>query len=493
MKISFSKFACAVFVFMMVAAIGLPAQTLTTLFDFNLVNGAGSTSTLIQGTDGSLYGTTVFGGNRSPNCQSDCGTIFKITLGGTLTTLYNFDDTNGENPVSGLTQGADGNFYGVANRGGLDCFSVTCGTAFSITPAGTFTILHNFCLQVTCPDGEAPRGTPVQASDGNLYGATQFGGGNLNACNDGFGCGTLYKMTTSGALTTLYIFCSQPGCVDGDTPFGALIQASDGNLYGTTLSGGANNNGTIFKVTTTGVLKTLYSFSGPSDGENPMDGLVQGSDGNFYGTTANGGIAGGGTVFQFSRGGVLTTLHSFEDVDGTNPSGGLVQATDGYFYGTTPANGSAGGGTLFRINSAGTFTVLHSFCSPNCSSGQAPQGGLVQDTNGVFYGMTPLGGSRSLPCQTIACGTIFRLSVGLAPFVETKPTRGAIGTGIVILGSSLTGATGVTFDGIPAIFTVISDSEISAFVPAGAATGRVAVTTPGGTLTSNSVFRVTGD
>ena len=178
-------------------------------------------------------------------------------------------------------------------------------------------------------------------------------------------------MTPRGTLTTLYSFCTQPGCADGDRPNGGLVQAPDGNFYGTTYSGGANNNsGTVFKITPGGTLTTLYNFcSQPncSDGESPFVGLVQGSDGNFYGTTGGGGVNGYGTVFRITTGGTLTTIYSFDGFNGLRTDTGLVQAADGNFYGTTltggnPYNcGGQGCGTVFKITPAGKFTTLYIF------------------------------------------------------------------------------------------------------------------------------------
>ena len=173
--------------------------------------------------------------------------------------------------------------------------------------------------------------------------------------------------------------------------------------------------------------------------------------------------------------------------DGADPTAGLIQATDGNFYGTTLRWGANGAGTVFEITPAGELTTLYSFCSlSNCSDGQSPAAGLIQDTNGTFYGTTESGGVISC-----GCGTVFSLSVGLGPFVETQTTSGKVGAAVKILGTDLMGPAGVTFNGTPAAITFISPSEISTTVPAGAATGKVQVTTPGGTLLSNIAFRIT--
>jgi uncharacterized repeat protein (TIGR03803 family) len=456
----------------------LPAQTFTTLYLFG--GGGNPDAGLVQGTDGNLYGVTAGGPGKGD------GMIFKITPSGTFTTLH----SGGGEYGGALIQGTDGNFYGTVLQDQGGTFS--SGTVFKITPSGTLTTLYNFGQLPT--SGRLPNGGLVQASDGNFYGTTLQGGTN--------GHGTLFKITPSGTLTTLYNFCSQSGCADGQFP-GALVQGTDGNLYGTTGAGGAaacsGGCGTIFKITTTGTLTTLHSFD-LTDGVDPDGGLIQGTDGNFYGTTYAGGannnsncrVGTCGTVFKITPAGTLATLHSFDYTDGANPIAGLIQATDGNFYGTTGGGGNCtnfggGCGTVFKITATGTLTTLHSF---DKTDGAFPTGRLVQDTNGTFYGTTFQGGNIVYHYCSGSCGTIFSLSVGLGPFVETQPASGAVGAAVNILGTSLTGATSVTFNGTAAKFTVVSSSEITTAVPAGATTGAVKVVTPSGTLSSNVSFKV---
>jgi uncharacterized repeat protein (TIGR03803 family) len=237
---------------------------------------------------------------------------------------------------------------------------------------------------------------------------------------------------------------------------------------------------------------TLYSFCSQAecaDGDAPAAGLVQATNGNFYGTTYYGGAHGDGTVFEITVGGKLTTLYSFcskaECTDGTAPEAGLLQATNGNFYGTTSDYGTVyGDGTVFEITAGGELTTLYSFCSKaECTDGTAPEAGLLQATNGNLYGTTEAGGAHGY-------GTVFSLAVGLGPFVKTLPPSGNVGMAVIILGNDLTGATHVTFNGTPATFTVVSSSEIKTTVPRGATTGPVKVTTPIRTLTSNVNFRV---
>jgi uncharacterized repeat protein (TIGR03803 family) len=354
---------------------------------------------------------------------------------------------------------------------------------FKITPNGTLTTLYSFCSQSNCTDGEYPYAGLVQATNGDLYGTTSGGGA--------YGPGTVFKITPSGTLTTLYSFCPHSGCTDGTDPLAGLVQASNGDLYGTTLGGGANGNlGTVFKITPSGTLTTLHSFcSGQcTDGFYPEAGLIQATNGDLYGTT-NQGIFSDGAIFRITPGGTLTTVYGFCSqsgcTDGRSPEAGLIQATDGSFYGTTGGGGANDYGSVFRITPSGTLTTLYSFCSQSgCVDGENPSAGLVQGTNGDFYGTTYGGGANG-------DGTVFSLSVGLGPFVKTLPTSGKVGAAVKILGTALTGATSVSFNGTAVTFNVNpSGSAISTTVPAGATTGKVQVVTPGGTLSSNVNFRV---
>jgi uncharacterized repeat protein (TIGR03803 family) len=391
------------------------AQTLTTLVSFNNLNGFEPVTPVVQGFDGNLYGTTQTGGNLETCGGSGCGTIFTVTPTGTLTTLVEFNGSDGEAPTA-LVQGSDGDLYGTtfcstsSIHRTLSTITATTlcdgpGSVFKISSSGGLAMLNLF----SGPDGSAPNGGFVQGNDGNFYGTAEAGGTNDD--------GTVFKITPGGMLTTLYSF-SGP---DGQGPIG-LIQGSDGNFYGTTFDGGANSQGTIYKITPSGVLTTLYSFAGP-DGAQPT-GLVQGTDGNFYGTTLNGGTgncnpATCGTVFQVTPQGALTVLHNFNFSDGQGPNA-VVQATDGNFYGTTRLGGQGGYGTAFRITPTGSLTTLHSFCTEsNCSDGGSPFSGLTQGASGLLYGTTGLGGN-------FGYGTVFSLS-GVSPspsqFVPSAPCR----------------------------------------------------------------------
>jgi len=463
------------------------AQTFNTLHSFSSTDGAQPINTLVQATDGNIYGAVVVGGANGG------GTIFKITPTGALTTLYNFCSesgcTDGSQPQTRLVQAVNGDFYGVAYSGGAH----GAGTIFKITPSGTLTTLYSFCsryiINVGCTDGQGPNAL-LQATNGKFYGGTYAGGAN--------GYGTVFEVTPSGRLTTLYGFCSQANCSDGANPTTGMIQATNGNIYGTTYwggRGGFSGNGTIFEITPSGTHTTLYSFcsqSNCSDGAHPNAGVVQATSGDLYGTTYGGGANNvGGTVFTIAPGGTLSTLYRFcsktDCPDGSNPYATVIQATDGNFYGATGSGGAHGGGAAFKITPSGKLTALRSFCAQSgCTDGETPWfGELLQDTNGEIYGTTYYGGTSGA-CSG-GCGRIFSLSVGLGPFVETQPASGKVGAAVNILGTNLTGTTSVTFNGTVAVFDVVSSSLITTTVPTGATTGRVEVTTPSGTLTS-SVF-----
>jgi uncharacterized repeat protein (TIGR03803 family) len=378
-----------------------------------------------------------------------------------------------------VVQARDGNFYGTTEGGGANL----AGTVFKITPAGKLTTLYSFCAQTNCTDGTYPYAGLAQGTDGNFYGTTLGGGGN-NSCSGG--CGTVFKITPAGTLTTLHIFTDSP---DGALPYAGMVRGTDGNFYGTTLNGGGYGFGTVFKISAEGNLTTLYSFGG-HDGTYPYAGLIQAADGKFYGTTSSGGEninCDCGTVYRITSAGKLTTMHSFDKTDGYLPEARLVQATDGNFYGTTAYGGANNpGGTLFEITSEGKLTTLHSF---NVADGTFVNAGMAQATTGIFYGTTSQGGSSS-KCFD-GCGTFYSLSGGLGPFVETNPTSGKVGEAVIVLGNNLNGTTSVAFNGTAASFTVVSNTEVKTTVPVGATTGFVKVTTPKRTLKSNVVFRVT--
>jgi uncharacterized repeat protein (TIGR03803 family) len=427
-RLSLARMTCVLVVICMVV-ITSAAQTLTTLHSFAgyPTDGSRPGAALIQGRDGYFYGVTADGGANTcllDYTNNSCGTVFKITKAGTLTILYSFcSQTNcsdGSVPLV-LVEATDGNFYGVTYAGANSSCIGGCGTIFRITPRGALTTLYTFCSQTNCADGTKPTSL-IQAGNGKLYGTTWEGGANY--------WGTVFEITPEGKLTTLYSFCSQMSdglCTDGSRPEG-LMQAADGNLYGTTTYGGTvdcygGGCGTIFKITPRGTLITLYSFCTQAnclDGSSPDASLIQARDGKLYGTTTEGGANNWGTVFQFTPTGRVTTLYSFCSqtycTDGAAPAANLVQATDGDFYGTASFGGNfadncgVGCGTIFKITPLGALTTLYTFCSQaNCSDGAVPFGALIQSRDGELYGTAYQGGSSS-HCLG-GCGTVFSLAV----------------------------------------------------------------------------------
>jgi uncharacterized repeat protein (TIGR03803 family) len=392
---------------------------------------------LIQGSDGNFYGTTSGAGK---GFGSSNGTVFKITPSGALTTLYSFcsqpNCTDGAHPEASLIQGSDGSFYGTTQYGGANVGGGANplwtnpgginpgGTVFKITPSGTLTTLYSFCSQANCTDGQWPMAGVIKGSDGNFYGTTGYGGAH------GYKYGTVFKLTPSGTLTTLYSFCSQADCTDGASPNG-VIKGGDGNFYGTTTDGGANRHGgTVFKLTPSGALTTLYSFCSDADctdGASP-NGVIEGGEGNFYGTTSDGGAnRTGGTVFKLTPSGTLTTLYSFSgEADDTASPNGVIKGSDGNLYGSTAGGPGNEASTVFKLTLSGTLTTLYSFCSQKgtctCPDGDAPSD-LIQGSDGNFYGTTSVGGANGYEYEGGAkgYGTVFKVGASL-PMPTNTPT-----------------------------------------------------------------------
>jgi uncharacterized repeat protein (TIGR03803 family) len=467
---------------------------------------------LIQGADGNYYTTTYTGGSGacfggSQGAIPGCGAVVKITPAGVLSVVYSFpyDSANstapeGLYPAAGLLQAPDGNFYGVASLGGIGetCSTGTfgCGTIFKLTPSGTLTVLHSFCGGNGCgslaTDGATPLGRLAIGPDGNLYGTTQTGGVYEGLYNSG----TIFRVSLSGAYQLLHIFSGANGTGDGENPAAGLTLASDGNFYGTTQYGGTSGFGTIFKMSLAGTVIVLQSFAQfDSDGAEPQGALIQASDGNLYGTCYSGGVNGWGTVFSISTSGVFKKLYDFTEATGNVgylPKAGVIQASDGNLYGTTWDGGDFAAGAIYQLTLAGVPTLEASF-DPNGPSGYYPVGALVQGNDGNLYVTAPYGGganSSGVPDQGVI--DVFSVSLplpkpGILGFV---PSSGKVGATVTIGLGPYVGATEVSFNGTTAKFKVPGSEFITATVPAGATTGPISVTTPGGTTKSKEKFTV---
>lgn len=437
------------------------AQTYTDLHDFNCATegcGPTYTSLLAQGRDGNLYGTASGGGTYG------YGTVFKITPKGTVTTLHNFDGTDGYYPVGGLVLGADGNFYGTAEFG-LN----NDGTLFRVTPSGVFTVLHTFAGGLT--DGSLPMTAPTLANDGDYYGVTEF--------NEGTNTGISYKYSASSGYTILSTFSNN---VPGAAFFAPLIQGIDGKFYSTTYDGGTNGSGTVYSLSTTGAVNVIYNFDTIHGGWGYAP-VVQDSEGNLYGTEAQGGTLGGGVVFGVATKGNLKTLYNFTnycggEAYGCEPCGGLVLGSDGNLYGSTYRGGLNNDGVFFKITRAGVYTQLATL---NGADGAGLVGTPMQHTNGTIYGLASTGGAYG-------GGVLYSLNVGLKPFVSLLFSSGTVGTSVGILGQGFGSVQSISFNGTAAKFKVVSNNYLVAMIPNGATSGFVTVTTSTKTFRSNKQF-----
>lgn len=507
------------------------AQTYTDMHDFTGTDGccAFYPGMLAQGEDGNIYGGTPSGGKLGG------GNIFKITPSGTYTDIFDFDGTHGEFPEAGISLATDGNFYGSAYQGGANHF----GVLFKVTPSGTYTDLYDF---TNTTDGAFPRVPPVQAQDGNLYGVT--GNGTI---------AVLYKLTTAGVFTVITQLASQSysplilandGNMYGMTlfggtfnqgtifqfsptskklktifnfhtegsPHGPLMQGADNALYGTCAGGGTGSGGAVFRITTGGVYKVLVNFvSGGANGSAPFSGVVQGSDKFLYGVTQSGGANGIGVFFKVSTTGTgYTVLRSFDTTTGDSPSTTPLLHTNGKIYGMTGHGGAHLPDGVFYSMDVGLKPfveplILHS-AKENASVGLLGQG--FNSATGVMFGTGA--GTLTITSDSFATGKILtNATTGVITVQETTgnlttlqnfkivpaissftPTSGPVGTVVTINGTGLKQATAVKFGTIVAAFTVVSDTKITATVPTGAVTAKIAVTTPGGNASSATVFTV---
>jgi uncharacterized repeat protein (TIGR03803 family) len=375
-----------IFILILISAMVARAQSYEVLHSFNRQgDGIGPRGGLIQDADGNLYGTTASG-------KYGYGTMFKVDTKGGESILHSFTLRTGGGPWAGLIADSKGTFYGTTTFGGK---GNGLGTVFSEDATGHFSVLHVF---KGGEDGETPYPGLVRDTSGNLYGVTTFGGTN--------GGGILFKVTPAGKETILHSFPSSQQ--DGQEPMGGLVMDKEGNLYGTTTSGGFQF-GTVFKIDSSGLETILYTFTGESDGEFPEATLIMDDAGTLYGTTSLGGSSssgGCGTVFQLEKGGNFRTLHTFQGApDGCHPLAGLVRDGDGNLFGTTRQGGllncESGCGTIFKVSKSGKETVLHRFAGGD--GGWFPYAGLLSDSSGNLYGTTLGGGYYNK-------GTVFKLT-----------------------------------------------------------------------------------
>ncbi|MGD0813162.1 MAG: choice-of-anchor tandem repeat GloVer-containing protein [Verrucomicrobiota bacterium] len=368
-----------------------PGVAMSTLYSFTGGMDGGNPNGLMQETNGNLYGTTQAGGSNNS------GTIFQMAPAGAVTTLYWFNNASnaGNLPGAALTQGLDGELYGTTESGGKH----GDGTAFKTTTNGVLSNLVSFSTGTT---GLDPAAAMIQGADGAFYGTTSHGGA--------YGLGVAFRLTTNGTMSTLVAF----NRTNGSDPAN-LVQAANGILYGTTFGGGANGDGTIFQLTTNGALASLASFNYTNGGSLPYDGLVQTPDGNFLGTTYEGGAYGYGTVFQVSPEGEVATIYAFTGGnDGGHPVDAMIEGSDGNYYGTTAFRGAYDDGTVFRLSPDGTLVTLAQFDGYNGANPQAP---LVQGTDGNLYGTTQNGGANGM-------GVIFLLNLNFSSLqISSQPSN----------------------------------------------------------------------
>jgi uncharacterized repeat protein (TIGR03803 family) len=500
--------AIAVLVLAVTASTSVHAQTFSVLHDFlggNSADGCNPTYSGIvaQGRDGNMYGTTENGG--APSFTNNVGTVFQVTPAGALNVIYSFpsSETEGWLPFSGLTLGTDGNFYGTTYYYGLPENVSYFGSVFQITPGGSRTYLYKF---TGGSDGRYPTAPPIQGTDGNWYGTTQ---------GDPRNPGSVYRLTPSGQFKSLHQF------VLGEMPEDPLVLATDGNFYGTTTGGGSASGGVVFKLTSAGKITVLNNFVQGDTPSVPIAGLVQATDGYLYGTTGQGNSQGGttsnGTVFRMKA--IPSTpsyLHDFDQYPtGSDPQDTLLQHTNGILYGDTISGGvpNVGCGVFYSWNQGlKPFVSLLSTSGkvgdhPNGILGQGFTGASAVFSNGVSAAFTldttypdtyltatvPSGATKGnvtvvTPTGTLTSNKVFTVVPALLSF---SPTSGTVGTSVVITGSGLTQASKVTFGGVKATaFIVNSDSQVTATVPTGAKTGKIAITTPAGTATSAKTFTV---
>ena len=373
------------------------ASTFKVVFSFDFKNGSGPNGGLIRDSAGNFYGTTQFGGP-----SDNRGVVFELNAQGEETVLYSFTgQSDGGIPIGRLIRDSAGNLYGITSSGGDATCS--CGTVFKLEKNGTLKVLHAFKGGTDGAQNQGQAQLGLVMVKGDLYGSASFGG--VPGCDGSLGCGVIFKITPTGKETVLYRFTGQ---ADGGFPQD-LIADQAGNIYGET--GGSyqqGNGGTLFKISTTGKLTTLYTFPEGADGTSPRWGLTRNASGTFYGVTQFGGdtstcalgTAGCGVAFSVNVANKEKVIHTFgkNASNGEEPSGSLLDAK-GNFFGTTFYGGtdnstcSLGCGVVYEISAAGKYSVLYRFTGAN--DGWDPSGGLAEDSAGNIYGAAMEGGSGS--------------------------------------------------------------------------------------------------
>ncbi len=460
-------------------------------------DGAVPQGALIQNSDGSLAGTTSGDGANNAGCA------FTISPLGALTFLHQFGDVtvtnDGLNPSSNLIRGSNGDFYGTTSQGG----SKGKGTVFELSSSG-ITILHSFGDSPVPNDGLNPTAGLLQGLDGNFYGTTPAGGS--------AGQGTVFEITTQGEKI-LHSFGDGSVTHDGAVPQVGLVQDAQGNFYGTTSSGGTSNQGTVYKIDAQGNVSILYSFSqatavsyssgaaysiSGSGGYDPNSRLLVGSDGNLYGTTAS-SSCGYGALYKISPQGRETVLHYFGDGTVTNdgkelPPGNtstaageneLIQGSDGNIYGTTSAGGAAGEGTFFEMTLAGQVTILHSFGDGSVTNdGAVPTAGVIQGQDGSFYGTTSAGGE-------IGLGTVFKESTNLPAITSGLAVNGAVGVDFTYQIRATLSPTSYAQTGLPPGLALDSTTGQIFGLPMTTGTTNVTLSVTNGAGTSTATLVIT--
>jgi uncharacterized repeat protein (TIGR03803 family) len=384
----------------------LANDALKTLYSFcaaaNCADGQSPVGTLAIDKKGNLYGTTTIGGANTNAAGFYAGTVFEVTKDGNETVLYNFCSAAG--CADGFQPIAGLIMDGSGNLFGTAGGGTTGnGVVFEVSRNGTETVLYSFCPNPGngCTDGTGPSGGLILDSAGNLYGTTLTGGAN--------GEGVVFEVSPAGQETVLYSFCARPNCADGQEPEGGVVADAAGNLYGTTFAGGFGNNpGVVFELTASSE-QVLYNFcqlSGCTDGETPLAGVILDAAGNLFGTTQVGGANASGTVFEVTPAGAETVLYNFCSAmnceDGVGPFSGLVIDKSGNLYGTS-RGGTGFSGTLFEVSRGGAYSVLHDFCTVgDCLDGDTPNGTLLLDGKDLYGVTAQLGANGG--------GTVFKLT-----------------------------------------------------------------------------------